>query len=756
MIQVDAKDADTLKGLNYKEESPELEAARQHEELLQNYYSSASQKASAALSGLGSTLTFGGSDYLNNVLSDDPEVDHQRASRNPGYRLAGELVGSVLPIGAPGLIGKIGGGLTAGVESTVARLGARGAVEGSLFGLGSEIANHQISGDPLTAESIMAGMGWGAVWGGGLGALAGKVAGKAEGERKAIQEALESESKLKALGEEKYGALHSSISDFNKTVDEATKVSQEQIKSFLATELKGTKDKLYNQIVNNTSVEMGLTKNSRSTLRGIEKDYGVAITAAKEGDAERVQSALEKMKEKAEAVRGFIGKNGANISDVGANLITSQAQKAIGAAKEMADLTTLSTALKDFPKSIEEFSSMTAKKMEKLSAAIDSATKGGVGGAEMAGIRDSINSSIADLVQHVGLTPAEGAKGTTIGGGLRELWQGLKGSTTRAGEGVAEDAAKGQVPWWQRKSQTYMKRAVAYSVGGAAGNLARSAGARGFGSYLAYDAGKNLTLGLLNLKGAVLGHISDLVSKWGPTASKGIYKVGTRLEALKVRLDGTMDTQNKTRQDLMKARRDEILLAAPAVRDTLYKGIQPLSMFHEDLAASLHDTGVKQFQALIDKVPRDPGNSMIRMQSTWDPGPQKTEEFAQTYEVFQNPIGVAQSILKTGKVLPAQAKALQEFNPALWTELRGRMIEKMDSGFLDKMDFNTQINTQLLLDLPIHSAMKPKFIAAQMQMFTQRNQPLQSRPQIGAAGTNGGRPSESPRMTQAQRTSLGQ
>jgi hypothetical protein len=47
----------------------------------------------------------------------------------------------------------------------------RGALEGGVYGGTSEVDHAYLSGDPLTAESVLHGVGWGAVFGGGLGAV---------------------------------------------------------------------------------------------------------------------------------------------------------------------------------------------------------------------------------------------------------------------------------------------------------------------------------------------------------------------------------------------------------------------------------------------------------------------------------------------------------------------------------------------------------------------------------------------------------
>jgi hypothetical protein len=96
------------------------------------------------------------------------QVARERAEVNPGTKVAGEVIGS-LPWAAIGP-GAAAEGLAAGAASVGTRLairGAAGAAEGALLGESQATEDAYIDNKPLTAEKLMASMGWGALIGGG-------------------------------------------------------------------------------------------------------------------------------------------------------------------------------------------------------------------------------------------------------------------------------------------------------------------------------------------------------------------------------------------------------------------------------------------------------------------------------------------------------------------------------------------------------------------------------------------------------------
>jgi hypothetical protein len=99
----------------------------------------------------------------------------------------------------------------------------------------------------------------------------------------------------------------------------------------------------------------------------------------------------------------------------------------------------------------------------------------------------------------------------------------------------------------------------------------------------------------------------------------------------------------------METRKRELAEAAPIIRDTMYRAVQPLSIEHPDLAASLHQLGVKRFQFLMSKLPKDPGLAFSNLKSLWKPDKVEVEKFSRYYEAYHDPVGVLTRALDTGE-----------------------------------------------------------------------------------------------------------
>jgi hypothetical protein len=104
-------------------------------------------------------------------------------------------------------------------------------------------------------------------------------------------------------------------------------------------------------------------------------------------------------------------------------------------------------------------------------------------------------------------------------------------------------------------------------------------------------------------------------------------------------------------------------------------------------------------------------------------------------------MGVMTKALESGKITLEAAEGLREMNPELWQTLRVRMLERIsEPEVAKKMSYADQVHVGMLLGLNLHSTMDPRFISAQQQMYTERNQPLEMNPRIQPGG-GAGRPS---------------
>lgn len=453
-----------------------------------------------------------------------------------------------------------------------------------------------------------------------------------------------------------------------------------------------------------------------------------------------------------------------NLEDHISPLIKFYQDRGIKAAEEVANMTAIKGVLSKFPKTAEEFAGMTSKKVEQLSAALDRFN--GLNSAEMSGVKDGLKDALESLKQGIGIK-VEG----TMGEQLREIHGLLKEArSARAAESVRM-AKEGEALWERsskadnRASQVRMNRdedvvrnvraaggKVPWAPRYLAGHAMASQFNTGLGKSMAYVGGSWLVSRLMGLKGAVMGSISEKANAWLPRIGRATKFIGPRVEPLMTRLDGMEEKRRAERTELMRRRAKEVAEAAPAVRDTLYRAVQPLAISSPELAAAMHAHSVDRFQFLLSKMPKDPGLAYSNLQSIWKPDPVATEKFARYYEVFHNPVAVVVRALQTGRITLEAADGLKNMNPELFTYLRTSLIERLAHPEVQKrMSYEDQVHLGVLLDLPVHSSMDPRFIASQQQMYTERNKPLEMNPRIQPGG-GAGRPSgPGPNATAAQR-----
>ena len=199
---------------DYREEGASDLAYRQGEAQTERDYSTTTDKLKTAGMGVISGATLGLVDPL--ITTDEERL---RAKYNPGSRLAGELIGSfgggATPAGLVTGLAKKAGTLK-GVKGVL----AAGAIEGAGVGLQVTLSNATLNNDPLTAESLRAGIGYGALFGAGLNATvhglgvgASKLGSKLEAkpEYEKVYKKLGGEIEL--VNEDNYRVFHANLKD---------------------------------------------------------------------------------------------------------------------------------------------------------------------------------------------------------------------------------------------------------------------------------------------------------------------------------------------------------------------------------------------------------------------------------------------------------------------------------------------------------------------------------------------------------------
>lgn len=794
-LQVDETDAPKLRVLGYKDKSGTQVAEQGVEQGQQEFYSTPLEKYRTFWEGANSGGSLGLTDM---VLGDEGSAN--RARYNPGTRLGGEIAGTIVgslegvPTPVRGLeeVATLGGEALGGGSKIISGM-VRGGIEGAGFGAGQAITTAKLDGDPLTAEAVLAGMGQGALWGGALSGV-----GEGIGARLEARAAREAEEKLALTEVEKEAqdALHSTKSRYEAQIadtldlrgkDAATRGIEEQhftgfnnsIRDAVETLNTTVKDakaevaqskidftgiKMSNRKIQADLVEKHLMVAARPEARGLEKSLALAVHYAEKGEYESMLTHLEKFQEHAVTMESKLGGK----QYFNAEKVVGQAEKLMGeaklrvegasnAVKMVAETKAVASALAGFPRTAEEFSKMQASKIERLAAAVDKLQGLKVG--EFEGIKAAVAEGVDNLARGLGVT-IEGTPGQKMAG----LWKALKESRTSKAKALLESTKEGNLLWKKTEkawnaldAEKAAKKAEEAATRGPKGKLLRYAGGALVGKqlgigYPGYILGSQLVTGLMGLKGAVLGKISASALKYTPKAMKTLARVGPRLEPLARRLDGTLDESGKSRRLLMETRMREIADAAPAMRDTLYKAVSPLTVEHPEFAAAVHDTASARFAFLLSKMPKDPGNAYSKLTSIWKADPVEMEKFSRYYNVFHDPVEVVNRAIESGKVSYEEMDGLRNMNPELYNHLRVGLLERVsDPEVRANMGYHDQIHIGLLIGTNFHASMAPHFIAATQQMYTERNKPLEMNPQIQSGG-GAGRPSgPGPSATSAQK-----
>lgn len=744
VLQVTEEDAAQLRAYGYKDQDTDARDIANVEAAREDYYSSTSQKIKTGIEGLASGMTLGLSDKLLEATTEagiTGEEWRSRSEYNPGTRLGSELVGAIAPSFLSGGALTPAGALTKGaqvatksIERAAVRGAARGALEGAGFGLGAEISHSALTGDPLTVEGSLAGMGWGAVWGGGLGALGGAIEGRLV-KKAGVQ--VEAEQATKLI-DDNYAAFRTSVREAATKADDAFKAVGQEIEVTAGRADAAIKEAgaLRKGAFNEPWMEVDqVAKAEKKAAIDAYNDMEKAF-AKKDWDA--VEAASAKFEEQVAKLNKVAeGYPFAGPTDVGqfTRFTNSAGTKASQEAfKQIKDLGAVGPTLKTIAETPGGFANMSSGKFEKTAAALETFLKHPA--AELAGSQEAIKATIARMAEQTGIS----VEGNAVAQ-LRGIWETAKSVKSAKGVEAAEKLTRGELPWARR---------VLVSGTGVAAARATGTGWAG------YAMGRTIANGLLGVKGAVLGSISNAAAAWAPRAQKAVRYLAPQGQPLLIRLDGTTDLADKRKstQELMLDRAREIREAAPRIRDTLYKQLQPINAHYPEYAAALHEQAVNQFIYLYNKLPRDPGNAFNRLESLYKPDALDTAKFGQTYEIFVNPAKVFQDFMQGRRVSASAAEDFSNLWPALFAHARYALIARFsDPAILNKMQYDDQVQMSLLTGIRMHSTMRPEFISQQQQMYTERSQPLPMAAQPGAPGSSGGRPSgESPYTTQAQRS----
>jgi hypothetical protein len=742
LIDATPEEAGRLALLGYKPRTEAENVQRLGSEAENDYYSTPGQEVLTGVEGLASGATLGGSDYLLGELGTDVK---ERAATNPGIRMATETLGAMAPalltdgasVEASGLakasrllpselLSSAAESLSVGREGGMLKAMSKTAIEGAGFG-GASTADHAyLSGDPITSEAIFHGLGWGAIIGGGLGAAGHGLSVAGEHLTESI-EAAKAAKMVERVPEVPKGALNEAGGAAYRGFQGEIANLGDNLKSALSTAdatLSRSSRKLV-QLGGGTDAEGAAIGNphlvlQRKAINDVAKKAMKAASAGNDSLATKHIAAYEE-----------------GVNQLSNRLGIAAAPNGATALKEMVQMKALQRELASFPKSVEEFATMSNPRAERIFASLDSAKKL----SAYPELGKSVNEAASRFGEALGVDSSEG---------LRGIWKAAK--TTYKAEGRLTASPKAE-----EKGPSLARKIAGYAIGGKAYVAARAAGLGHGLSYAAYRGAKNfVTAGKLAEELSAthvgtIGRIKQAAANYMPKVGAKIEATAGRVSPLAMTLTGQIDTSTKDPRQLAMNRVQEINQLGPTIQNTLYRAVEPLQATQPALAQGLHQIGLASFKALQQLAPKDPG-AISALKPIWKPSDIHAAVLSRQLAVFHDPVGESEAMLATGKFDPIKIEALREIAPNTWQSLRLGLLERItDPEVNKKLSYREQIGLSTMLDIPIHTSMSPHYIATSQAMFAQRSQPLAANPRMGAGG---GMPSpgDNPNATQAQKS----
>lgn len=727
LLDATPDEAQRLSLLGYKPITAEQNEARLTSEARSDYYTSPGAQVSAGLEGLLAGATFGGSDYVLGATGNEEDLK-ARAQYNPGIRMASEMLGAIAPM-------LISGGAAAGEEANIAAKAARfsptsllsegarllapgaegsltkavtaAALEGGVYGGAGSIDHAYLDDSPITAESVLHGIGWGALMGGAFGAVGHGIEARGEAARAAIERDAAAEraantptpvGALKDTAGAEFDALRSEVKNLSEAAKASVATADSAVESTLRAITEGGEARDLSSL--------GL---SRPVFRGMVEDAEEAYAAAKKAvNANKFDVAQEAAVKYADTVNGIAERIGTPMPD------------AIKPLKELIETRATAAHLSAFPDTVEGFAKLSGQKAERVLAALEQ--------AKTLPIPSSLKEAAEKFSEALGVKTGE-----ETGLGLRATQKSARALLDTEGK-LPKPAKPTSEP---HEGPSLTRKVVGYAAGGKAYLAARAAGLGKAGGYAAYRGVRDaITYGshdLTALRGKIVAEVNKAVASFAPKIGQTI-RTSAGPGALAITLTGDVDKSTTDKQKLAANRAAEIAAAAPTIKDKLYKAVEPLSTFQPILAPTLHKTALQAFQALQIMAPKDTG-ALNAMQSLWKPSQVQAAILEKQLAVFHDPIGQAKEMLDSGAFDATKIMALQQFAPATWQQMRVGMMQRLsEPGVAASLTYNQQIGISTLLDLPIHTSMDPAYIATSQQMYMDRSAPLKAKPRAGQGG----------------------
>ena len=782
----------------YHAEETEEAVERLDEEATKEYYQSGTQVLGTVIEGTASGLSLGLSDPL--VGEFKPDAD-ERARYNPGTRLASEIVGavggSITGVGPAGLLTKgataagkaVGGGFRGAVTS--------GALEGVGAGFQAAVSESTLSGDPLTAESIRTGIGYGALFGGALGGtfnLAGRGLSALGNKLEVPEEKVFEKSNLladyevgssvldkarpadkvfrrevkdliKPIDDASFSGLKNTINEFStsgyRMGDDLEGALQNAADNYTASFAQNDLKPFYGKLSTDAENLAGeaFFKGVAGKEVGIMKSVGrKALEAVDAGDFTKASEMLQRYNASIKRVASITG---TEVAELQLPKIADRTalQAAIASAGSAVETRAAAAVLSSFPASGDAFVRMSPKRAEQMFAALDNVFKNQ--GDEIQPFRQALIDNVQKAVDNSGIiaqgNPLQQLKEVYRFGRLTPtdeiittIEESVRADRSRK---VMLDASLEVSGKAKRKAHSpidsFGEHLMAKFTGGAAGFAAGGpvGGAVGYYGTRAFLNGG--IEGLHGLKTAVQNRVAKAAKKTGKAlGSREANYVAAKAYPMYYRIDGSYDEKAKKKdlKSLAKDRITEVTELAPAAKNIIYSSIEPLVGMHPELAAAVLNSAVAGFNMFLDMIPKDPGVAVSGGKSLWKPNDVQAAQFSKMHEAFMFPVGVIEDVL-SGVIDVIKVNTIKAVHPELYQFMRGLVLENVD---FSEMSYREQAKYNILLDTMTHSSFEPTNIAESQRIFMETPQVPESGNKGGTPGNAGGAPPKMEPPTPAQ------
>lgn len=734
-----------------------LVTPQQIEEAKQNVkYSTPGMEATAALGGLGSTLTLGLSDEAGKAIGGEDYVQAQRY--NPGYRMLGEVAGFAAPWaadalaertgieglqalgGAPSLLSKLGGaterGIAGGLEAispeatralaTRALTGAieKGAgvgLEGSLYGLGQSISDDALDPEAnnLTAEKVLANMEKGALFAGGLGAVAGAAGPIGQ----ALIDHLGGEGGLGEIAQKKAGEIAWRSAGGTKAMARGA----EKFANGPAEVGKIWIDEAPSLVGENAFRDMSREKLADAATAGMEKYGGVLNQELGKVDAIAApQNLLPKLADVRAELQGKVDEMAQTI---GTGPARQRIQSFIDDMSRIGGLTDASGEI------VNPDARVTFSQLRNFRLAADNAWAGNSVDPQLFGFKKDFH----DVRQLLENRLEQGAQNVAASAGedfldayktAKARYQAFKLLDKAARNGVAGEASNRVLSLTDTISGN--AGALVGAIGGhAVGAAVGSAIGAGL-NHLVRTRGNFLAADLLNQ----LGHLRSIAAKSAETDMRVLGAASSFVHSTEMARAPKSTSLSAPEFQRISAALTDAQRNPALLEDRLSKMTDPIVGAAPATAQAVTTKATAGVMFLASKLPRMHGDGNLlqpgRSARAIAPGHFEIERFGRYLRAFKNPESVLDD-MRAGRITREGVETVRVCYPALFQQMRQEVMTASAHPSAPELSYDKLVQLGVLFQMPTTEFLRPDVFGSLQANFStpQANQGPQQTPTVG-------------------------